>query len=389
MIISWRKGSLKKIIHLGYFHRYDDIRILKKECISLYKTGKYELIYITSNRNCEMRNEFYNGVKIDVLPLTDRRFIRLFKYIKDAYNKISEEEPDACHIHEFILFPIIKKLKRRNIKVILDLHENDVEDRSEQFSKKFGTFLGKIFHRFIIYYEKRAVLQSDAVISVTPQIVNRIKVYGKPSFLIPNYPQIDKSVYIKEKEYQGIKNFNVCFAGGISGIWNLENILEALAEIKNVSFLLAGRIEDKYLEILKKYPAWQKTKYYGVISHEDVKNKIYAESLIGLALLKYDVGWLGKDGTLGNTKIFEYMQAGLAVICTDFRLWNEIVDKHQCGIMVNPNSVEEVKSAINKLLNNPELIYKMGQNGKKAIEEEYNWDVVKFELIKLYETVLN
>ena len=41
-----------------------------------------------------------------------------------------------------------------------------------------------------------------------------------------------------------------------------------------------------------------------------------------------------KKGTLGNNKIFEYMYYGLPIICTDFDLWKEIIDKYKCGIYV-------------------------------------------------------
>ena len=379
---------LKKVVHVGYFHRYDDVRILKKECVSLQETGKYEIVYITSNRNCNIKTEDYNGIKIEVLPIINRRFIRLFKYIKAVYKKILAEKPEVCHIHEFVLFPLIKKLSKNDIKIILDLHENDVEDRSEQVTKKFGTILGKIFHKLILLYEKKAVLRSDAVISVTPQIIDRVEVYGKPTALIPNYPKIIGNVSFKEKHHKEDGEVNVCFAGVIDSIWNHENILKALGEIDNISFLLAGRVEKQYLEKLKKYSAWSKTHYYGVISHEDVKKEIYAKSTIGLALLKYGTGWLGRDGTLGNTKLFEYMEAGISIICTDFKIWHEIIKKHNCGIMVDPNNVEEIKNAIITLAKNPELVKKMGENGRRAINRQYNWEIIKLELIKLYEIVL-
>ncbi len=33
------------------------------------------------------------------------------------------------------------------------------------------------------------------------------------------------------------------------------------------------------------------------------------------------------EGSLGNTKIFEMMMSELPVICTDFTLWTEIIEK--------------------------------------------------------------
>ena len=75
----------------------------------------------------------------------------------------------------------------------------------------------------------------------------------------------------------------------------------------------------------------------------------------------------------GVNKIFEYMYFGLPIICTDFDLWKEFVSKYKCGILVNPNSITEIRNAVQYLVDNKKLAYEMGQNGRKAIMETYNW----------------
>lgn len=41
---------------------------------------------------------------------------------------------------------------------------------------------------------------------------------------------------------------------------------------------------------------------------------------------------------------------------------------------MNPKNAKEVAQAINWLLDNPEEAKKMGENGRKAIEEKYSWE---------------
>ena len=36
------------------------------------------------------------------------------------------------------------------------------------------------------------------------------------------------------------------------------------------------------------------------------------------------------------TKFFEYMAAGLPIICSDFPVWRELVERHRLGLCVDP-----------------------------------------------------
>lgn len=93
-------------------------------------------------------------------------------------------------------------------------------------------------------------------------------------------------------------------------------------------------------------------------------------------------------GTLGNTKIFEYMMVGIPVICTDFILWKQIMDRWDCGICVDPENVDEIAAAISYLLDHPEEARQMGENGRRAVKEEFNWGVEEKKLLALYEEIL-
>ena len=94
-------------------------------------------------------------------------------------------------------------------------------------------------------------------------------------------------------------------------------------------------------------------------------------------------------GTIGNTKIFEEMMAQLPVICTDFDLWRGFVDTYQCGICVDPSNADQVAEAIRYLLDNPDEAKRMGENGRCAIREEFNWGVEEQKLLALYQEIVN
>jgi glycosyltransferase involved in cell wall biosynthesis len=89
---------------------------------------------------------------------------------------------------------------------------------------------------------------------------------------------------------------------------------------------------------------------------------------------------------MSNNKLFEYMLADLPVICTDFILWKEVVEKNNCGICVNPRNVTEIAKAIQYLIENPDIAKKMGENGRKIVIEKYNWKEEEKKLLEIYKS---
>jgi glycosyltransferase involved in cell wall biosynthesis len=87
-------------------------------------------------------------------------------------------------------------------------------------------------------------------------------------------------------------------------------------------------------------------------------------------------------------KMFEYMAAGLPVIASDFPVYREIIEKADCGLVVDPLDVEVTKKKIITLLDSPEILTKFSQNGREAALKYYNWNNEFQSLLNLYQKVL-
>ena len=105
------------------------------------------------------------------------------------------------------------------------------------------------------------------------------------------------------------------------------------------------------------------------------------EWLAGIALFPPTEHYKKKE----LTKFFEYMNAGIPIICSDFPVWKQFVEKYQCGIAVNPYNDEEIKKAIQFLRKNPQKAKEMGLNGQKAVRTELNWETQGEKLCDWYE----
>jgi len=370
-----------KVCHLTTVHNIDDVRIFVKECTSLAANGFDVTLIACGDTAFE---DIKNGVKrISLFVPVKNRLHRMIKRTKTIYRRALQVHADIYHLHDPELLPVGRKLKKMGKKVVYDSHEDTaVLIKSRQWIPIIiRYFLSPIY----AYYETRIVRELDAIISVTPSIVEKFKKININTYQVTNFPMVEATTFNKQK----IERKNICFAGNITPGYMLENVIDALSKTVGIKFILAGEpMSNHYLNTLKSRDGWNRVEYLGRISHDAV-NELYSQSLIGIACLGYlaNVGY--KEGTLGVLKLFEFMNAGMAVICTDSILWKKIVDKENCGLCVNPYEIDEIANAIQYLVDNPKIAIEMGVNGKKAIYREYNWESQEKILIELYKIISN
>lgn len=361
-----------RVCHVTCGHTPTDGRIFQRECRTL--AFRYEVFLIAPNTEDYEKD----GVSVKGVTLRGGKIGKLF-HMQPILQKAIEIDADIYQLHEPELLPIGRKLKNRGKKVIFDSHE----DAPQQLAEKtwIPSILRKPLASMYTKYEKRVLKHFDAVVSVTPSIVERLRIINPSTYMITNYP-----------EYQDIEDLrkfgpNICFAGGISPQWMHDVVIDSLDEL-DVHYLLAGKVQNEsFFEKLKQSRNWPKVDFKGLLPHNEVGH-LMEESSAGIALNDYvaNVGY--KMGSLGNTKLFEYMMAGIPVIATDFVLWKEIVEQYDCGTCVNPHDVQAIRNAIDFYINNPDKARKQGDNGRRAVAEKYCWATQVPVLFEMYEKVI-
>ena len=89
------------------------------------------------------------------------------------------------------------------------------------------------------------------------------------------------------------------------------------------------------------------------------------------------------------TSMLEAMAVGKPVIATRVGGIPEIVKHKESGILVEPNNVDELVSAIIYMLENKEEAENMGKEGAKTISEKFRLEIVVDELERIYEEVIS
>lgn len=382
-----------KIIHLACAHKSNDTRILVKECCSLAKDG-HEVIYYTAADSAVNHSDEYekSGVKVRTYDL-DMRGAAINKQIvhsiaariqnkKKIIRVIKSEKPDVLHIHELELMYVAGAVKKSfpSMKIIYDVHEDNAEQYAPALSSICGAKIGSLFSKIIEKADMRYIRKADGVITVTPYLMNKLSEYNHNIEEIRNMPLDIQSTEEDIVRREAI----VCYCGGITEERGISTLCSIASGIHG-EILVAGALNTRYMDELKaKYnEIWgTKVRYLGYLNRAEV-NKVYSEAVVGLCTLKY-------NKNIYNAlpiKLFEYMAAGIPVVCSDFPLWKKIVKEENCGITVNPENAEEILTAVNRLLDNRELAQQMAVNGKKAIAEKYNWAIEEEKLLDFYQKI--
>ena len=117
----------------------------------------------------------------------------------------------------------------------------------------------------------------------------------------------------------------------------------------------------------------------------DEKERLSSQAAMGIVTY---LPYANNTSCLPN-KLFDYMLVGLPVIASNFPLYREVVEPHRCGLIVDPARPEEIAEAMIRLIENPAEAREMGQNGRRAVTDRYNWQRESEALLRIYETVLD
>jgi glycosyltransferase involved in cell wall biosynthesis len=234
-------------------------------------------------------------------------------------------------------------------------------------------------------WECRLVRRCGGIVAVTETIGQRYRQMNSKVQVVSNYPVWDDINDLPPVQRDGI---TCVFSGAIRPACGITQILKALAILKErglaVPMALAGGVvSDRFLASI-----WDEAEglgvrgqiqYHGVLSKKD-SLALQHKSSIGL------VAYPPFRQNLASLpiKLMECMALGLPVVFSDFPNYRRIAETTGAGIMVNPTHPVEIADAIECLVHNPDLARRMGEAGKQAVREQFNWKEESRKLLHLY-----
>lgn len=368
-----------RVCILTTVHSAFDTRIFHKEAKTLVKAG-YDVTLIVQHT----RGEVVDGVKIVTLPKPHNRFVRVFGLTWRALCRALLQRANVYHVHDPELLPVAALLKIITRKrIIFDIHENvPAQIRTKEWIPRCLRPILALSYQAI---ERSLLALVDAVVLAEDSYLPRYK-HCKQCLIVHNYPHLRPAPLSRVSN----ERFQVVYVGGITEQRGAISMLEAAAVLRDrgvdVNWVLVGPIcphalEVKIKETSKNLPG---VKLVGALPFEEAQEVIRASD-VGIAILKPIPNYVASL----PTKMLEYISTGIPVICSDFPLWRNIVEGNNCGLCVDPLGPKETANAIEYLIGHPDEVRKMGQHGRRAVLEKYNWESEGKKLIDLYERILS
>ena len=364
-----------KIVQLSSVHPPFDTRIFHKECKTLAQVN-YKVVFVVQHD----KNEEVDGIQIKALSKPLNRLQRMIHTTWQAYQLAIKENAHSYHFHDPELIPMGLIFKLQGKRVIYDVHE----DVPRQILNKDYI---PIPIRYLVSWlvgrlENLAARHFDAIVAATPFIKHRFDKLGCYSINVNNYP-IQNELYLPQLDWSK-KESAVCYVGGITDIRGIFEMIEAIGQT-DAKLLLAGKFSSaSQRSQAMEMPGWTSVKELGQLNRREVA-QILRKSVAGLVLFHPQPNHINAQ----PNKMFEYMSAGIPIIASNFPLWQEIIEENQCGICVDPLNPQAIAEAIQWFLEHPDEAKRMGENGRKAVEEKYNWEAEAEKLRSLYSKLLS
>lgn len=172
------------------------------------------------------------------------------------------------------------------------------------------------------------------------------------------------------------ENQNVLFVGRVSKEKGIKSLFAAADRCPDIPFLIAGSWQAMP-EAVQLAPS--NVTLLGPVQKQELVVLYQQARFLVLPSVWYE-GF--------PTVLLEAMSYGLPVICSRIGGLPEIVEEGVTGLLFEPGNAEELADRIRTLWQDPELCRRLGDAGRRKLQEEYAADGLIDRLLGIYEMVI-
>ena len=296
---------------------------------------------------------------------------------------------DLVHIHElwhYAGFAASRAALKHDIPYVLTVH-----GALEEWTLRHKSIRKRIYRKLV---QDRILDSASAIHAITRPEADRVAELGyqSPIITIPNgvsenliedFRHTDASDFLARYPELGGKRV-ILFMGRMHVIKGADILARSFATIaerfEDAMILFAGPDEDgarRGIEtILQRSGTLDRAVFTGMLTGDDWR----------AAFQCADVFVLSSHSEGFSVAILEAMSARIPVIISTRCNFPEVAES-EAGFVVQPDDAE-VAGAIEALLSDKSLRDRMGENGRRLIEESYTWTSISESVASAYRTII-
>lgn len=298
-------------------------------------------------------------------------------FLNKLFKKL-ESHFDLVHVHG-ALMPVV----HTSLPVIFTSHGTIRKDIDNMPAKSFHFLVVKLLRKQLINLEKKIVENADVITVVSHSCAKDLKgdhTISKEIIVVNNGVHTNFFIPLKNDK----KEEYILYTGRLETRKGLVDFIESAEyvcqEHADIKFILTGKgTIKKYLERR--------------IAELGLKNNFYFAGFVNRSnLLKYyqdaEIYVLPSYYEGLPTTLLEAMSCGIPSIATDVEGNSELIKDGETGLLVPPRDPKRLAEAILRLLDDKELRKKLGDNARKYVVNNYNWDIITNNIDEIYGTAM-
>lgn len=353
------------------------------ETLSLNGYDVQLLVWDRQHTLKEKNEETYSTIKFNLKAPYDKPTALLFLPIWWAYElyTLLRYKYDVVHVCDLdTLIPAVLVKIFKNFKLcytIYDFYANNLSDGSFQPIRK-------IFRSFVASVEKMGISYANALFLVDEsryeeiagaKVHNLTFIYNSPVDYFINKPKY----YPKNKS-----DMDILYVGVLAPIRGIDLMINTICDIEGCRLIIGGIGPEKN-NIVKLSERCRNVQYIGWLNtyQEVIETTIKSD-----ILFRFSDPKVPKTKYESPNKLFEAMMCSKPIIVSDGSSMANIVRKENCGLVISYGSINDIKNAILTLKNDTQLRKSLGENGRKAYDSKYSWNIMESRILSTYKNIM-
>lgn len=333
--------------------------------------------------------DFYN------IPIPRSRLPLKYLYVATCLvKKALEFKPDVVHVFKpkgfsglaGMLLVFLKLLRFAKVRLVVDSDDWEGYGGFADFYLKHKMY-PKLVVDFFDFQERWLLGRADAVTVASRTLEFRALKLRDDSglgnvFYIPNGPS-DFPVtsggksYFEVRKSLGAQSSRVILLYTRFFEYAVEEIIELLehvvAELSDAKLLVVGKgdfgEEEELLKLAEERGLLGHIVYVGWVRPEDVPSYVEAADM---AIYPFRDDLLNRSKCPG--KLVQLLSLGKAVVAYSVGQISEYIENGKSGMLVEPGATKEFARIVIELLKNRKLREELGEEAKRRIWKEFNWE---------------